>query len=138
MPAKKELVYDELPLGKEFKPYIFNITKDFLEKFTDTVSDHSPIYNDPKGVIAPNSIAGIYARSAYLGEDYSMPPGGVLLRLDFEFYNPARLGDTLTSKARVISREIKDEKRRVTFEINTTNQDKLHISTVRIFALWPK
>lgn len=146
MEAKKELVYDELPAGREFKPFVFPITRDFVSESIDIIGDRNPLYYDdevaaksPYGsIIAPHSIAGIYARSSYLGDEYIMPPGGVLTKLDFEFFNPAKLGDVLTCNAKVIRREIKDGKRHITIEIRAKNQEGMSVSTVRIFALWQK
>ena len=146
MSQKKELLYDELPLGREFPTFVYPVTRELVQKFIATVEDKNPLYWDEeyakksgyKGILAPHSIAGIYGRLAYLGEEYTMPVGGFLTKLEFEYLNPVFVGDTLTARAKVIENYIKKERKNVTFEISTENQEGVKVSVVRIYAVWPK
>jgi acyl dehydratase len=68
-----------------------------------------------------------------------MPSGGVLAKQEFEFQNPAKIGDTLKIQARV-SESLLDERerKRVTFLIEAQDEKGKPVSTIRLYAIWPK
>ncbi len=68
-----------------------------------------------------------------------MPSGGILAKQEFEFKGPIRIGDTLNVKAKVIESHVDEkDRKRVTFLIEAENQKAEPISTIRIYAIWPK
>lgn len=146
MMNKRELLFADMPVGRVFKPFVYPITKEGTAKFIDTVQDNNPLYCDEQfakssiygALIAPQAVAGIYSRLSYLGDEYSMPGGGVLTGLDFHFINPPKVGDTLTSLAKVVKSEQRSDRKFVKFEVNTSNQTGQPISIVYISAIWPK
>lgn len=132
---KNELLFQDLFVEKEFRPLIFPVGEEFVQKFLETVQDKNPLYSQKN--IAPQSIAGIYSRLSYL-QDHRMPFGGILLAQDYEFYRFIRVGDTLISRAKVTRRYQEDKRNFVTIEVNTHNQRGEKISLVRLFIRWPK
>lgn len=141
-----ELVFSDLPVGRTFPPLAFPVTDELVNDYMETVGDRHFLYWDdtrasdgPLGsIIAPPGLAAIYARSSYL-KDYTMPSGGVLAKQEFEFKGPIRVGDTLQVRAEVIESYVDEKQRkRVTFLIEAENQGGDPISTVRLFAIWPK
>jgi len=139
---KPELVFTDLPLGRTFRPLEYAVTKDLVQEFMEVVGDRHPLYWDKTlakpSLIAPPGLAAIYARLSYL-QDHSMPSGGVLAKQEFEFHNPVLIGDILQVKAQVCESYL-DEKgrRRVTFLIEAQSQEGQAVSTIRLYAIWPK
>ncbi len=143
---KPELTFSDLPVGRTFRPLEYPITRDLVQEFMETVGDRHPLYREEgsaqrthlKSPIAPPGLAAIYARLSYL-QDYAMPSGGVLAKQEFDFHEAIYIGDTLKIKAKVMESYL-DEKgrKRVTFFIEAENQQSQPISTVRLYAIWPK
>jgi acyl dehydratase len=132
---KPELVFEDLPVGRTFRPLEYPVTPDLVQEFMETVGDRHPLYD--RG-FAPPGLAAIYARLSYL-QDHTMPSGGVLAKQEFEFQNPAKIGDTLKIRARV-SESLLDERerKRVTFLIEAQDEKGKPVSTIRLYAIWPK
>lgn len=132
---KKELVFADLPQGRTFRPLEYPVTQKLIQEFIETVGDHHPLYLSD---LAPPGLAAIYARLSYL-QDQAMPSGGVLARQEFEFHGPIRIGDTLKVEAQVVESSLDEkERKRVTFLIRAANQKGEPISTIRLYAIWPK
>ena len=134
---KPELVYADLQKGRAFTPLQYPITKELVAEFMDTVGDRNPLYTGDSQ-LAPPGLVAIYARASYL-QDHAMPSGGILAKQEFEFHNPARIGDALTVTAEVTDSRLDEKQRkRVTFLIRAHTQDGKRISTTRLHAIWPK
>jgi acyl dehydratase len=143
---KPELIFNDLPVGRTFPPLVYPVSGELIRQFMETVGDHNPLYWDEASIkrahlrspIAPPGLAAIYARLSYL-RDHTMPSGGVLAKQEFDFHGAVYIGDTLKVKAKVMESYL-DEKgrKRVTFLIEAENQKSQPISTVRLYAIWPK
>ncbi len=132
---KPELLFADLPVGRTFKPLEYPITRELVREFIETVGDHHPLYQEG---LAPPGLAAIYARLSYL-QEHAMPSGGVLAKQAFEFQNPIKIGDILKVQAKVIE-SYQDEKmrKRVTFLIEAQDQKGMPVSSIRLYAIWPK
>lgn len=146
MEGKPELIFSDLPVGRTFPPFPYPITGQLVQEFMETVGDRHPLYTEesrakegPLGSpIAPPGLAAIYARLSYL-QDHTMPPGGVLAKQEFEFQSPMHIGDALKVRARVTESFLDEKQRkRVTFLIEAENQKGEPVSTIRLYAIWPK
>ena len=141
---KPELVFEDLQKGRVFRPMVFEISRERVDEYMETVGDHHPLYWDQDtakslgGPIAPPGLAAVFARLSYL-QDNTMPSGGILAKQEFEFQAPAQVGDILTVEARVFESYL-DEKgrKRVNFLIQAWNQDRKEICLIRLYAIWPK
>jgi len=143
---KPELVFADLPVGRRFRPLEYHITKELLDNYIETVGDMHPLYTNEAAAkkgplaspIAPPGLAAIYARLSYL-QDHTMPSGGVLVKQEFHFLGPMRIGDTLKIQAEVDESYIdKKERNRVNFLIKAENRKDEPISAVRLYLIWPK
>ncbi len=140
---KPELVFADLPMGREFAPLTYPITEHLVGTYMDTVGDRHPLYQGDTETggsrpLAPPGLAAIYARLSYL-QDHTMPSGGILTKQEFDFTGPMRIGDILKVKAEVTESFVDEKKRnRVAFRIEAKNQNAEPISTIRLQAIWPK
>jgi hypothetical protein len=133
--SKPELVFSDLPEGRSFRPLEYPITRELVQEFTDIVGDRNSLYGRN---LSPPGLAAIYARLSYL-QDHTMPSGGVLARQEFEFHRPVAVRDILQVQAKVIESSLDEkERKRVTFLIEARNLKKEPISTIRLYAIWPK
>lgn len=132
---KPELLFADLPGGRTFKTLEYPVTPELVQDFIETVGDRHPLYDEG---FAPPGLAAIYARLSYL-QEHTMPSGGVLAKQVFEFQNPIKIGDILKVQARVIeSYQDEKERKRVTFLIEAQDQKGMPVSTIRLYAIWPK
>ena len=132
---KPELVFADLPVGRTFKTVEYRVTPELVQDFIETVGDHHPLYEEG---FAPPGLAAIYARLSYL-QEHTMPSGGVLVKQVVEFQNPIKIGDILKVQAKVIeSYEDEEKRKRVTFLIEAKDQKGMPVSTIRLYAIWPK
>jgi len=132
---KPELVFADLPVGRTFKPLEYPVTPELVQDFIETVGDRHPLYDQG---LAPPGLAAIYARLSYL-QEHTMPSGGVLAKQVIEYQNPIKIGDTLKVQAKVIeSYEDEKKRKRVTFLIEAQDQKGMPVSTIRLYAIWPK
>jgi len=141
---KPELLFEDLPEGRVFRPMVFDINRERVNMFMETVGDHHHLYWDEDaakslgGTIAPPGLAAVFARLSYL-QDNTMPSGGILAKQEFDFQASAKVGDTLTVQARVFESYVdKKGRRRVNFLIQASNQDRKEICLIRLYAIWPK
>lgn len=140
--GKPELVFNDLTVGRLFRPLEYRVTPELVQEFMEVVGDSHPLYgtgnNADSTHIAPPGLAAIYARLSYL-QDHAMPAGGVLAKQEFSFLGKIKVGDMLIVSAEVIEC-YEDEKRRkrVTFLIKAKNQKNELISEIHLYAIWPK
>jgi acyl dehydratase len=140
-----ELLYEDLPLGKEFPALEYPVTEELVDKFIGATRDDNPLYKDSEhcrkqgyaAALAPSGLAGIFGRLSYL-QHHRMPPGGILAKQEMEFLGPFYVGETLTVRARVAERFIKKEKNFVTIESVAERPDGERVAVIRVTAIWPK
>lgn len=143
---KPELVFRDLIPGRIFRPLKYPLTEEKIYQYMETVGDRHPLYSElqaarRKGLdfcLAPPGLAAVYARLSYL-QDHSMPPGGILLKQEFQFHSPARVGDVLEVRAKVEEAFVDEkERKRITFLIEAHREGGERVSTIRLYAVWPK
>lgn len=140
-----ELLYEDLPLGKEFPVFEYPITRELVDRFIEATGDDNPAYRDDAacrqeglaGAVAPTGLAGIFGRLSYL-QKHRMPPGGVLAQQEMEFLAPFYAGDLLKVCARVTERYTRKEKNFVTIESVAERPGGEKVAVVRVTAIWPK
>jgi len=143
MEQEKTIYYDDMVVGREFKPYEYTMTKETIRKYAEAIADKNPLYNDeeaakesPYGsIIAPPTSAAIYSISAYKTEGKT-PPGGIHARQKFEFVKPVLPGDRLEIIARVKDKFIKKERKYVILDVTTTNQKGEVVVRSEMTAIW--
>ena len=141
---KPELLFEDLTVGREFRPLRFELSQELVKTYMEAVGDRNPLYWDSSrsegngGLFAPPGLSAIFGRLSYL-QDYSMPSGGLLAQQEFEYTAPMRIGDTLTVRAQVMDCYWDEKKRRrVNFKIEAQNQNGQSVCLIRLYAIWPK
>ncbi|MBU4563616.1 MAG: MaoC family dehydratase [Proteobacteria bacterium] len=140
--SKPELVFADLPQGRQFTPLRYEVTPTMVDEYLRVVGDHNPLYGDQAqksgNRLAPPGLAAIYARLSYL-QDNIMPSGGVLAGQEFSFRKPVSVGDVLTVRAEVMESYLDDkERKRVNFLITARDSKGDEVCLVRLYAIWPK
>jgi 3-hydroxybutyryl-CoA dehydratase len=142
---KELLIYDSVEIGTEFPPYEYRITDVTVKRYAEAVQDHQPLFSDAayairegyQGIVAPPTTAAIYATRAHKQEK-KLPPGGIHAKQMFRFLKPAYPGDLLISKAKVVDKYIKKERKYVVIEVETKNQRGEIVVISRSTGIWPK
>ena len=145
--SERELVYDEIEIGREFDPPEVILSEEAVRKYLQAVEDNSAIYRDKdaaedEGVgwpVAPPTTAAIFSRtSVLLQKEGKLPPGAIHARQEFQFVSPTRPGDTLTTKAKVVEKFIRKDRKWMVIESTTKNQRGETVVIGRLTGIWPK
>jgi acyl dehydratase len=128
---REPLYWEDLYLGREWGPVIFSITKELVQSVIEITRDDNPLYWDEKigkespygTVIAPQAVAVIFGRLGFLGERYRPGTGGAVTGMSCKFIQPAKVGDTITSRAVITSKEESKGRRRFTVHIESVNSE---------------
>lgn len=151
MPARQSsgelppLRFDEMLVGREFKPQSLKVTEELVDRFILLTGDDNPLYRDAEaarlaalpGPVMPPGLAGVWARRSYLAS-HRMLPGGVMAGQELQFTAPLLVGDDLVLGARVLERDESDPKRRVLLECAAIGPHDELVGKVRIDARWPE
>jgi 3-hydroxybutyryl-CoA dehydratase len=146
----KWLLFDEISVGMEFPSVEFEITTELVEKYCTAVGENNPIFFDAgaarekgfNGRVAPSAIVCIYAIPSALLSGFRPkvipPPGNIHYRQEYEFLNPAGLGDRISVKSVVVSKEVRRGRKYITIESQYINQEGSKIAVGRITPIWAK
>ena len=104
------LEYDTSWIGKEFDRYTYNVTKEEIVEFAQSMGDTNPLYTDEAygkaspygGLIAPPTFCVVFRSRAML-PDLKLNYGkrGFDGGKECYFYHPIRPGDTITGVDRI-------------------------------------
>jgi acyl dehydratase len=122
--AEESLITRELQdlLGKELEPEYFEVEKGHIRRFAQAIGDANHLFSDPEyarksrygGIIAPPTFLldkGLN-RMAYLIIDKKHPSTGFLNGgIEIEYYKPMRVGDVITSVAKLVDLKEKSSSR---------------------------
>lgn len=146
----KWLLFDDMSVGMEFPPVEFEVTKELVQKYCSAIGENNPIFLDSaaarkkgfKGVIAPSTIVCIYAIPSALLSGFKPkvipPPGNIHYRQEYEFLNPASLGDRISIKSFVVDKEVRKGRKYITIESHYMNHEGTKIAVGRIAPIWAK
>jgi acyl dehydratase len=122
-----------MPLNKacvdrEFAPTAVTVTADAMQKYALAYNDDNPAFfdaNRPGGIVAPPMFGVTAIWEAVMGAVMDPEVHADFLRLvhgeqEMEFLSPIRPGDTLTSRAKIISIETKGTGETMTVALDTT------------------
>jgi acyl dehydratase len=127
-----ELTFEQARAIGTFEPFDFCVTPADIDAYSAVTGDASPLY----ATTVPPGFAGIFGRQSYLRE-HQMPPGGILLRQDIAWHEPASIGTPLEIKAEVVDAVDNGEKKTITFR-TTARQEGRVVCVVDLMARWPK
>ena len=136
----------DMEAGMEYEPFVVHITREMVDDIMELTGDKNPLYSSEEearkagydGTIAPQATAVIYGRLAYLGDTHRPVPGGIVTGLSFQFIKPPLIGDTITSRARIVSKEERKGKKYFELRAESTNQHGELVSVMEQTAILPK
>jgi len=123
MPLNKECI------GREFPPVTTTATADAMQKYARAYNDDNPAFFDPSrhgGIVAPPMFGVTLIWEAVMGAVMDPEVKADLLRLvhgeqDMEFIRPIRPGDTISSRAKILSIETKATGETMTVALDSTD-----------------
>lgn len=143
-----ELIYDDVEVGQELPPMTYELTPERVNRYLEEAEETNPLYSEPElarcsglgGPIAPPMIACIYAPPLDIlaGLGCQLPAHTVHAISEYTFVRPARPGDVITSRARIGDKYLKKDRKYVTVEINSFNQNGELIMVNIHTSVWPK
>jgi len=135
------VAYESLVEGADFlQPApAFEVTQERVESYIQATGDQTKQLENTlvSGErIAPPMLAAVYVIEAL--RTRVGPPGGIHAKQKFKFYRPAKIGETLFTKAKVLSLYEKKGRQYVEMSTETKNQTGELISTGIITRIWGK
>ena len=110
-------------LNKELNRVEFDVEKVLLRRYVEAIEDDNPRW---KEVVPPNMFTAIFAEGGLVTYPFETPPKLLDGGGEWEFYQEARLGDTLTGIRKIVEYKEKEGKLGhmlfVIRETNWTNQ----------------
>lgn len=148
MPAQKELVYDFFYVGRELPVYIHTVTAEEIDDFCNYVQEKNPIYLDDTsarkaglgGRVAPPMMVIRYAhfQNVFTGFGAKIPGHSLHAGGEYDFVNPVRPGDTITTTGKVTDKFIKRDRKYLAFELVSKNQRGETVVVNRHTSVWPR
>lgn len=114
-----KIEYEKLPAGYEFAPASFRLDSERVRAYLNAVEDHNGIYEEHK-IIPPMATAAL--AMAAMSSGLALPPGAIHVSQNLEFINVVRIGERLTSYARVNRKVARGKFHMLTININVLNQ----------------
>ena len=124
MEAHRTIDYEKLTTGYEFAPASLRLDNERVTKYLHAIEDQNYIYKE-EGVVPPMSIAAL--AMAAMSLSMNLPGGAVHISQNLEFNNAARIGETLTSYARVVRKLARGKFHMVTIGISVLNQHQVTV-----------
>lgn len=125
------LKYEEAVVGKVLGEAINYITRESIQAYVRVAEDNDPIYWDKKAaneagfsdIVAP---AGYHLQNTDMkvavGQRYYVPQGSIHVRQAITIYQPALLGDRLTTTVTIADKYEKKGRKYVTYRSTVVNQ----------------
>jgi hypothetical protein len=126
------LLYEDLEVGRTFRPLRFTVTRELVDEYVAIVGDDNSLYER----FAPPGLWGVWGRQAYL-QDHEMPGGGVLAGEELVFVRPLEVGRSLEVTAAVTDLYERKGRPNVLLEMTARDEDGGVAGVVRITAIWP-
>ena len=124
MPYQKKLDFNSLETGFEFPSSAYRIDPDLVAKYIQAVEETSDLFAGTN--LVPPSAVAAYAQAALL-EHIDLLPGTIHVSQDLEFLGEVRVGDEVTSRARVSRKQERGKMRilNIELEVMDTNNNTL-------------
>jgi 3-hydroxybutyryl-CoA dehydratase len=122
----EKLSFNEIKIGQTAE-YERTITEDDIEKFAEVSGDYNPVHMDEeyakqtmfKGRIAHGMLSASFISTVIASK---LPgPGSIYLKQDLVFRKPVRIGDKITAKVEIVSKNA--EKKRITLSTICSNKE---------------
>jgi acyl dehydratase len=128
---KEQRGWDELVVGEEYETVPFVLTEERIRLYAEGTEDLSPYYLDEEtarnsqfgGIIAPPTIVVPIVFASTPPNMWIKMPGAINPGQRLEFGVPARPGDTIYCKVKLIDKFIKRNKKYTLAQMHITNQN---------------
>jgi len=133
------LKFDEVQIGEEFGPVEYVLSAETIAQYAEAIGDPHPWYtgNSPfDGPIAPPTIAALFQSKA-LRSEFSVPPGTIHAKQEFEFLNPVKPGMRILSYGKIESKYMKRDRKYVEIRTHSTDGSGRELVHSKIVMVLP-
>jgi acyl dehydratase len=116
--------YEKLATGYQFAPSSFRLDSQRVRAYLKAVEDHNSVYAEQQ-IVPPMAIAALAMAAMFSGLD--LPPGAIHVSQSLEFVGLVRVGEELTSYARVSRKTERGKFHLLTIGIDVLNKNKVTV-----------
>ena len=118
MPHQRKLDFNSLETGFEFPSSVYRIDPALVAKYIQAAEETCDLFAGT-GLVPPSAVAA-YTQAALL-EHIDLLPGTIHVSQDLEFLGEVRVGDEVTSRARVSRKQERGKMRILNIELEVTD-----------------
>jgi 3-hydroxybutyryl-CoA dehydratase len=136
----KKLSFNDIKIGQTAE-YQKIITEEDIRKFAEVSGDYNPVHMDEEyakttifqGRIAHGMLSASLISTVLASK---LPgPGTIYLKQDLVFRKPVRIGDTITAKVEIVSKDA--EKKRITLNTTCSNTENQIVIDGKALVMLP-
>ena len=126
------LSFKQLPVGFEFPPTSYELTKPLIAKYLEAVGEETDFLTS--GIVPPLAIAAC-AMTA-LSQSFTVPPGSIHASQELEFLKVVPIGSSVSCGGKIAQKLERGSLNLIVLEINVLNQagDKVMTGRATIAA----
>ena len=126
--------YQDLKEGQEFAPASFQVDAITVADYLKAVEEENGLYENT-GLVPPMAVAALSLKA--LISAISMPPGTIHVSQEFEFTANVKIGDVLTSRARVSRVQDRGKLHLMNVDTSVLNQENKPVLTGKTGFILP-
>lgn len=144
MEDNQKLYFDDIRVGMEFPPLVTKLTREDILNYAEAVEDYNPLFVDENfaanskfgGPVNHPTTAAILTTNAHK-TGAAMPSGIIHAKQRYKFFSPTRPGEELITRAKVIDKYEKRNKKYVVIQSLTVNRlNELKVESTATL-IWP-
>ena len=124
--SQQKIDYKELSTGYEFAPANFCPDGEMVTAYLSAIEGNKSVY-EKNQIVPPMAIAAL--AMAAMSEAFILPPGTVHVSQELKFEETVKIGETLTSNARVNRKVERGKFNMLSVGINVLNQNQVTVMT---------
>ncbi len=138
------LLFDDLVVGTEYPETTHYISEERVRRYIEVVGDLNPLYVDEayarergfERTPAPPTIAGLFI-PVWVSMWWGVAPDGTVpIKWAYKFHCPVYPGDTFRTRAKLVDKLERKNRRIAVFEITAWNSDGQRAVTGTMTAIW--
>jgi acyl dehydratase len=122
--AQQEIAYEKLVSGYEFAPTSFCLDNEMVKTYLKAVGDQNAVYQG-ESIVPPMAIAAL--AMAAMSAGLALPSGAIHVSQTLEFMDIVKVGENLTSHAKVNRKIERGKFHMLTVGIDVLNQRKAKV-----------
>ncbi len=120
MPHQGNFDFDQLEIGFEFTATRFQLEPAQVAKYVEAVEETAPLFTESP--LVPPSALAAYAQTALL-EHMELVPGTIHASQELEFLGEVRVGEGVTSQAKVSRKQERGKMRILNIDIDVSGSN---------------